>query len=302
MANKINYTGSSKVIKRICESLNDVIDNGGGETVVLINKNITQNGTYNAVTDDSADGYREVTVNVPNTYSAGDEGKVVNNGALVSQTSQNISANGTYNTTTNNEVVVNVPTASLISKNVSANGTYNASSDSADGYSSVVVNVPNTYSAGDEGKVVDNGALASQTSRTITSNGTYDTTKNNEVVVNVSGGGGTSWDDIDSFSNPFSLYQANAISLSNYSFTGYALDANLAMTAGSPYEGCIIALNNLTAGNFYKLQFDFQISGNLSWYNNYGWGFKVTQNADSGYSSTGNWPCCKYSLSCCCSM
>lgn len=30
MAKKINYTGSSKVIKRICESLNDIIDNGGG--------------------------------------------------------------------------------------------------------------------------------------------------------------------------------------------------------------------------------------------------------------------------------
>ena len=30
MAYKINYNGPSKVIKRICESLNDVIDNGGG--------------------------------------------------------------------------------------------------------------------------------------------------------------------------------------------------------------------------------------------------------------------------------
>lgn len=30
MANKINYTGSSKVIKRICEAINDLIDNGGG--------------------------------------------------------------------------------------------------------------------------------------------------------------------------------------------------------------------------------------------------------------------------------
>lgn len=30
MANKINYQGDSKVIKRICESLNDVIEGGGG--------------------------------------------------------------------------------------------------------------------------------------------------------------------------------------------------------------------------------------------------------------------------------
>lgn len=53
----------------------------------------------------------------------------------------------------------------------------------------VTVN-PITYSASDEGKVVSNGALVAQTSETITENGTYDTTLNDEVVVNVSGGGG----------------------------------------------------------------------------------------------------------------
>lgn len=30
MAYKINYKGSSKVIKRLCESVNEIIDNGGG--------------------------------------------------------------------------------------------------------------------------------------------------------------------------------------------------------------------------------------------------------------------------------
>lgn len=30
MANKINYTGESKILRRICESINDIIDNGGG--------------------------------------------------------------------------------------------------------------------------------------------------------------------------------------------------------------------------------------------------------------------------------
>ena len=30
MAYKINYTGSSKVIKRLCEAVNDLIDHGGG--------------------------------------------------------------------------------------------------------------------------------------------------------------------------------------------------------------------------------------------------------------------------------
>ena len=30
MANKINYTGSSKILIRICQAINDLIDNGGG--------------------------------------------------------------------------------------------------------------------------------------------------------------------------------------------------------------------------------------------------------------------------------
>lgn len=79
--------------------------------------------------------------------------------------------------------------AVLVNKNISANGTYNASSDSADGYKKVVVNVANSYAAGDEGKVVSNGALVAQGSDTVTANDTYDTTLISELTVNVSGGG-----------------------------------------------------------------------------------------------------------------
>lgn len=127
------------------------------DEVVLVSKSISANGTYNPASD-SADGYSGVTVNVPNTYTAADEGKVVSSGALVAQESQNVSQNGTYDTTLKNQVVVAVP---------------------------------NSYSASDEGKVVSSGELVAQTSRNVTQNGTYDTTENNEVVVNVSGGGGT---------------------------------------------------------------------------------------------------------------
>lgn len=112
---------------------------------------ITQNGTVDVKSKASAN------VNVPNTYSASDEGKVVVNQALTSQTSKNINANGTHDTTANN---------------------------------SVVVDVPNSYAAADDGKVVSSGELVAQTSRNVTENGTYDTTENNEVVVNVQGGGG----------------------------------------------------------------------------------------------------------------
>lgn len=80
---------------------------GGGGSAVLINKNISANGTYNA-SSDNADGYKKVVVSVPNSYVAGDEGKVVSNGALVSQSSATYTANNTYDTTLVNSVTVNV--------------------------------------------------------------------------------------------------------------------------------------------------------------------------------------------------
>ena len=168
----------------------DSIELGGGGSATLIEKSISANGVYNA-SSDSADGYSKVTVDVPNTYTAGDEGKVVSSGALVAQTAHaTITINGSYDTTLNNSVEVDVAggSATLIEKSINANGVYNASSDSADGYSKVTVDVPNTYTAGDEGKVVSNGALVAQTAHaTITTNNTYDTTLNNSVTVNVAG-------------------------------------------------------------------------------------------------------------------
>ena len=66
--------------------------------------NISQNGTVNVTQ------YASAAVNVPNSYAAGDEGKVVSNGALVAQTarSSQITSNGTYDTTLNNSITVNV--------------------------------------------------------------------------------------------------------------------------------------------------------------------------------------------------
>lgn len=115
---------------------------GGSSAPNLGSKTITANGTYLASAD-NLDGYDEVTANVPNTYAAADEGKVVNNGALTAQTSRSVTTNGTYDTTLNNEVVVNVSGASptLITKNITENGTYDAEDDNADGYSSVIVDV-----------------------------------------------------------------------------------------------------------------------------------------------------------------
>ncbi len=78
--------------------------------VRLITKFIRANGTYRAEDDDAA-GYSVVTVDVPNSYTAVDGGKVVSNGALAAQTSTAVTANGTYDTTVNNSVVVSIPVA-----------------------------------------------------------------------------------------------------------------------------------------------------------------------------------------------
>lgn len=70
-------------------------------------KAVTANGTYNA-DDDNLRGYDSVVVNVPNSYSSSDEGKVVSSGALVAQTSDTVSTNGVVDTTLINSLTVNV--------------------------------------------------------------------------------------------------------------------------------------------------------------------------------------------------
>lgn len=65
--------------------------------------NIDQNGTYDVTEKASA------VVNVPNSYSAQDEGKVVQDGTLVGQTARTVTESGTYDTTTNNSLKVDIP-------------------------------------------------------------------------------------------------------------------------------------------------------------------------------------------------
>ena len=80
-------------------------DENGNEKVFIRpagTKQITTNGTADVK------NYETANINVPNSFDAGDEGKVVQNGALVAQSSQNIGENGTYDTTLKNEVVVDV--------------------------------------------------------------------------------------------------------------------------------------------------------------------------------------------------
>ena len=91
-------------------------------------KSISANGTEDVT------NYASVSVSVPNSYSASDEGKVVNNGALVAQTSDTVTANDTYDTTLINSLTVNVSGGGGISvddiatRNITGNLTITANS------------------------------------------------------------------------------------------------------------------------------------------------------------------------------
>ena len=134
-----------EVTNQFCAEFDTVAHTG---EATLGEKTITANGVYNASSDD-LDGYSKVTANVPNTYTASDEGKVVDNGALVSQTSATYTSNDTYDTTKINSITVNVSGGggTMQSKSVSYTPTTSAQTDTVtpdsgyDGLSSVAVSI-----------------------------------------------------------------------------------------------------------------------------------------------------------------
>ena len=92
-------------ITRTEQYLAAIVEGGGGGGVEVESLSVTQNKTYTAP---EGKAYSPVVVNVPNSYAAGDEGKVVSNGALVAQTSDSVTENGTVDTTLINSLTVNV--------------------------------------------------------------------------------------------------------------------------------------------------------------------------------------------------
>lgn len=112
--------------------ITDIQDDGTSSLVTVKEKEITENGTYNA-REDGAVGYSSVNVNIPDPV-------------LISKT---IVENGEYDASTDNadgysHISINVQSEPpvLVTKDITANGTYNASDDNAVGYSSVNVNLP----------------------------------------------------------------------------------------------------------------------------------------------------------------
>lgn len=146
----------------------------------------TENGNYTEDVEKVASV--AVSVDVPNSYSAADEGKVVDGGELVEQTARTITENGQYDTTTNDNVNVNVPNPSTGTKNITTNGQHDVTD-----YATANVNVPNP-SAG---------------SLSITENGTYDVTEKASAVVNVPIG--DEWEEVLLWQKPEEItsYEAN---------------------------------------------------------------------------------------------
>lgn len=107
--------------------------------------NINSNGTHNVAQ------YASANVNVPNSYAASDEGKVVSNGALVAQGSDSVTQNGTVDTTLIKSLTVNVPTGSTPTGtkqiSITQNGTV---TEDVTNYASAEISVNVSSGGGDE--------------------------------------------------------------------------------------------------------------------------------------------------------
>lgn len=116
MAQKEVMIVSKKALEDVADTIRALLDTEAGIAVEDLdnevaklykeptgNKEITANGTEIDVKD-----YATVTVAVANTYTAEDEGKVVDNGALVAQTEKYVTEEGDYDTTKNNVVHVTI--------------------------------------------------------------------------------------------------------------------------------------------------------------------------------------------------
>lgn len=108
-----------------------ILDIPTGGSAVIESKSITQNGTYTAPT--GVDGYSPITVDVPNSYSQSDEGKVVSNGALVAQGSDTVTQNGIVDTTLIKSLTVNVSGGGSLPSGLHISTSAPTSGDGTDG-------------------------------------------------------------------------------------------------------------------------------------------------------------------------
>lgn len=102
-------------LSRIEQYLAYIAENGGGSSITVEPLTVTQNGTQTAP---SGKAYSPVTVNVPNSYTTSDIGKVVSSAnTLSSQGEGMFTSNGEQNTTYIKRVTVNVQPRLVYSAN-----------------------------------------------------------------------------------------------------------------------------------------------------------------------------------------
>lgn len=146
------------------------IEGGDGADPILQEKTITENGEYLA-SDDNADGYSKITVNVQPTLQ---EKTATANGEVIPDEGYDGLS----------KVTVNVPEANLQEKTVTpSSNEQNVTPDEGyDGLSKVIVeSIPDGY-------IVPSGDLS------ITENGTFDVTEKESVTVNITATDVPEWD------------------------------------------------------------------------------------------------------------
>lgn len=171
--------------------------------------------------------------------------------------------------------------AVLINKNINANGTYNASSDNADGYKKVVVNVPTG--------ITPTGTLS------VSANGTYDVTSYASADVNVSGGGGSGVNMTTGSYTPTENILKPTFSV-GASFDYFLITASVDVTGNGvkAFKGAFVVIESDNYGNAWLGQStnNSGASGNAfsgrngggsqNWFKKDGTDFVVNNNGTSG--------------------
>lgn len=162
----------------------------------------------------------------------------------------------------------------LITKEITTNGTYTASSDSADGYSSVTVNVPSSG-------ITPTGSI------NITTNGTHDVTNYASAVVSVptSGGGGSSGTQHTIL---FEFENETTATITAYYDNTFISNA-ITATTPTTYDSKTVTRAQLDGVTWYEVSGDIPLNTELVDYNAVRAGYIV---GDSGAIEAGEaWEC-----------